>query len=375
MPNGRCRLHGGFQHTAARRRLDYIQVLTNIHIDSFNTQPPEGGWFCFAKIICLRMGFNTQPPEGGWTGIISIASSHTVSTHSRPKAAGTLAFAGYLKRPVSTHSRPKAAGLWCLFHFFLSVVSTHSRPKAAGKADCKRPNREAVSTHSRPKAAGNATTNNANRAGCFNTQPPEGGWHPQSGYFDFKIVSTHSRPKAAGFCRHYADLGWTWFQHTAARRRLVVLGTSPLRIFGFNTLPPEGGWGRKSQPKGRTGSFNTQPPEGGWPVCCFSSSKIRVSTHSRPKAAGNNAVRARLNIVSFNTQPPEGGWMTYYETSRPDWGFNTQPPEGGWGIYDTTLNLDHLFQHTAARRRLDDRSVRPINRSEVSTHSRPKAAG
>ena len=88
MPNGRCRLHGGFQHTAARRRLDYIQVLTNIHIDSFNTQPPEGGWFCFAKIICLRMGFNTQPPEGGWTGIISIASSHTVSTHSRPKAAG-----------------------------------------------------------------------------------------------------------------------------------------------------------------------------------------------------------------------------------------------------------------------------------------------
>ena len=44
--------------------------------------------------------------------------------------------------------------------------------------------------------------------------------------------------------------------------------------------------------------------------------------------------------------------MTYYETSRPDWGFNTQPPEGGWGIYDTTLNLDHLFQHTAARRRL-----------------------
>ena len=132
MPNGRCRLHGGFQHTAARRRLDYIQVLTNIHIDSFNT----------------------QPPEGGWTGIISIASSHTVSTHSRPKAAGTLAFAGYLKRPVSTHSRPKAAGLWCLFHFFLSVVSTHSRPKAAGFS-------------LRPLAL---------LPTCFNTQPPEGGW-------------------------------------------------------------------------------------------------------------------------------------------------------------------------------------------------------
>ena len=33
---------------------------------SFNTQPPEGGWFwpqaSFHRLRC----FNTQPPEGGW---------------------------------------------------------------------------------------------------------------------------------------------------------------------------------------------------------------------------------------------------------------------------------------------------------------------
>ena len=32
-----------FQHTAARRRLDRPPAIT-LHSDSFNTQPPEGGW-------------------------------------------------------------------------------------------------------------------------------------------------------------------------------------------------------------------------------------------------------------------------------------------------------------------------------------------
>ena len=100
------------------------------------------------------------------------------------------------------------------------------------------------------------------------------------------VVSTHSRPKAAGTPKA-ATSTLKSFQHTAARRRLDFADTMQIWAGrGFNTQPPEGGWGRKSQPKGRTGSFNTQPPEGGWPVCCFSSSKIRVSTHSRPKAAG-----------------------------------------------------------------------------------------
>ena len=60
------------------------------------------------------------------------------------------------------------------------------------------------------------------------------------------------------------------------------------------------------------------------------SSTDRVSTHSRPKAAGSSSVR-------------------YWRRT--------------------------LFQHTAARRRLDAVLVLAVNEEVVSTHSRPKAAG
>ena len=55
--------------------------------------------------------------------------------------------------------------------------------------------------------------------------------------------------------------------------------------------------------------------------------------------------------------------------------FNTQPPEGGWVFTQVHGNQICAFQHTAARRRLDD-DVSLLNRLvSVSTHSRPKAAG
>ena len=34
----------------------------------FNTQPPEGGWDCVKRRAAFYGGFNTQPPEGGWAG-------------------------------------------------------------------------------------------------------------------------------------------------------------------------------------------------------------------------------------------------------------------------------------------------------------------
>ena len=77
------------------------------------------------------------------------------------------------------------------------------------------------------------------------------------------------------------------FQHTAARRRLVdgihnipfgrtvsthsrpkAAGRPPLSgrmgCQGFNTQPPEGGWGLINDSFVISQSFNTQPPEGGW---------------------------------------------------------------------------------------------------------------
>ena len=78
-------------------------------------------------------------------------------------------------------------------------------------------------------------------------------------------------------------------------------------------------------------------------------------------------------------------------------GFNTQPPEGGWRSSESQIHRDRQFQHTAARRRLGKSclsslvsvmfqhtaarrrlALPPVVMSclkNVSTHSRPKAAG
>ena len=79
------------------------------------------------------------------------------------------------------------------------------------------------------------------------------------------------------------------FQHTAARRRLVV----------------------------RTAFYLLE---------------VRVSTHSRPKAAGFFIAIIKTLCQGFNTQPPEGGWLQ-----------------------EMSVDLSaELFQHTAARRRLEE---------------------
>ena len=123
-----------------------------------------------------------------------------------------------------------------------NLVSTHSRPKAAGN-QILRPNSDGqfqhtaarrrlgsairlvvdgvgVSTHSRPKAAGIEK--------LYKSLPP--------------LVSTHSRPKAAGADKSDRFDG----------------------VSGFNTQPPEGGWGFGQLMELRFRGFNTQPPEGGW---------------------------------------------------------------------------------------------------------------
>ena len=144
------------------------------------------------------------------------------------------------------------------------------------------------------------------------------------------IVSTHSRPKAAG-SPNTAAAPTARFQHTAARRRLGQCLARGRRRCRFNTQPPEGGWGWQRSILWAKMGFNTQPPEGGWHM---------------PASA---LWRARC----FNTQPPEGGWHALDAQGGVNHGFNTQPPEGGW----QRLSSDS-YHHR-----------------QVSTHSRPKAAG
>ena len=80
-------------------------------IDSFNTQPPEGGWTLTSE---------------RWRRVV------LVSTHSRLKAAGERHETRQLHYKVSTHSRLKAAGELYTYQAFFERVSTHSRLKAAG---------------------------------------------------------------------------------------------------------------------------------------------------------------------------------------------------------------------------------------------------
>ena len=79
---------------------------------------------------------------------------------------------------------------------------------------------------------------------------------------------------------------------------------------------------------------------------------LTVSTHSRPKAAGIEFSSSFSPIGGFNTQPPEGGWRGVLLCRCTHPCFNTQPPEGGWAFAG----------QVAAE-------------LQVSTHSRPKAAG
>ena len=61
---------------------------------------------------------------------------------------------------------------------------------------------------------------NGSYVGCFNSQPPEGGWIDVDQTRILSNVSTHSRPKAAGALNALRSLQ-TLFQLTAARRRLA----------------------------------------------------------------------------------------------------------------------------------------------------------
>ena len=143
---------------------------------STHSRPKAAG--AVAPIIAVAIGFqHTAARRRLDTGKVSELLEGKVSTHSRPKAAGSLSLISNLSEKVSTHSRPKAAGsthnkglafdmafqhtaarrrldTGKVSELLEGKVSTHSRPKAAGSLSLISNLSEKVSTHSRPKAAG-----------------------------------------------------------------------------------------------------------------------------------------------------------------------------------------------------------------------------
>ena len=120
--------------------------------------------------------------------------------------------------------------------------------------------------------------------------------------------------------------------------------------------------------------FNTQPPEGGWGAFVYSHPSLPVSTHSRPKAAAETFViglpvflfqhtAARRRLVALAAAGGVGLVSTH---SR---------PKAAVRLFVVPADYVEWFQHTAARRRLLMFATPEGNLQLVSTHSRPKAAG
>ena len=103
-------------------------------IKSFNTQPPEGGWFLSKQsLIKGRDGFNTQPPEGGWQAYAHAPQQTILFQHTaaRRRLGPVLSSRGFFIG-VSTHSRPKAAGAFLKSlapSGFAAPISLSSREK------------------------------------------------------------------------------------------------------------------------------------------------------------------------------------------------------------------------------------------------------
>ena len=108
--------HHRFQHTAARRRLVRI-AQPPMQLESFNTQPPEGGWLAGTDKAFDKISFNTQPPEGGW-GESSRRTQRASCFNTQPPEGGwDPDHETHEEYMVSTHSRPKAAGTKREFFF------------------------------------------------------------------------------------------------------------------------------------------------------------------------------------------------------------------------------------------------------------------
>ena len=122
-------------------------------------------------------------------------------------------------------------------------------------------------------------------------------------------------------------------------------------------------------------SFNTQPPEGGWAKIKKTNGNliVKVSTHSRPKAAGCGAkCRYVYQLVSTHSRPKAAGQVAVYEQAQVIVSTHSRPKAAGIfflsnknnsavsthsrpkaaGQRSTIQQFYHMFQHTAARRRL-----------------------
>ena len=120
--------------------------------------------------------------------------------------------------------------------------------------------------------------------------------------------------------------------------------------------------------------FNTQPPEGGCSIKADINNAVGVSTHSRPKAAAANLVKASRLVSCFNTQPPEGGCSLRIFTSSFAAKFQHTAARRRLLFKDFYFFLcDQVSTHSRPKAAAE-MMTNSKDDAIVSTHSRPKAA-
>ena len=299
-----------FQHAAARRRLDKF-YLWAVKVNSFNTQPPEGGWISNTMSVYTSACFNTQPPEGGWFFTASMRLAFSWFQHAAAR-------------------------------------------RRLGMPDMAMPTSVAVSTRSRPKAAGKYGTVLATLVSGFNTQPPEGGWFEVSSIF-FESSSFNTQPPEGGWMPYFMIHGGNNMVSTRSRPK-----AAGFLLFGIQQI---------------SYCFNTQPPEGGWLNNQQTNHAELMFQHAAARRRlGRHNIRGRA-FQAFQHAAARRRLVCSAMSSINRIGFNTQPPEGGWLVRGVRLLRMDGFQHAAARRRLVYLLLLFLNHQTVSTRSRPKAAG
>ena len=105
-----------------------------------------------------------------------------------------------------------------------------------------------------------------------------------------------------------------WFQHTAARRRLGQIVQHIFPTVCFNTQPPEGGWFPFAFKRVTKVLFQHTAARRRLVVeADLAVQDIKVSTHSRPKAAGTKwQEMIKPLTVSTHSRPKAAGHRGFY---------------------------------------------------------------
>ena len=189
----------------------------------------------------------------------------------------------------------------------------------------------------------------------FNTQPSEGGWGQAVCPTTDHTVSTHSRPKAAGFMIWGSDPRQNQFQHTAARRRLVIQeqSNSLKKLFQHTAARRRLVISSLLIPASNMVSTHSRPKAAGSDILTAVTGSD-VSTHSRPKAAGPDLV-FEARYLEFQHTAARRRLEVAPNLPFELLGFQHTAARRRLAFHTNSHPHSNRFQHTAARRRLDIR--------------------